>query len=309
MPPPRRPIRLTLAAALAWTAVACSSGSETSRTVPVAAAALTKAADDVPIGPHGQVVDVYKPPGTPNGKLLVWIHGGGWVMGSEEDINTADGNQAPRFLVTDHGWTVLSLRYRLADGTVRLNDQIADVHAAVRWGREHATELGIDPGQISLMGFSAGGQLAVMAALTAGVAEFQPPWIAGDSAVQAAVSLGGAFCLDQDPVHPTCAEATPKVLGCDVGACDPAVVAAARPETWATEVVGDAGSPRLRFVAGDADPIVDSAHSRLVADRLGEQLGSGRVQFELVTTGPVEHRGHNIDAGLDAAALVKFLNG
>lgn len=294
----------TLALALVVVSVA-SCGGHDPKTLPPGAPPLVKTADDQSIGPDGQVVDVYVP-AEPNGKLLVWVHGGAWVGGSEEDIN-GEAGLAARYLSTKDGWTVLSVRYRLADANVHLAEQVTDVHAAIAWGRANAAELKIDPTKVYSMGFSAGGHLAVMAALTSGVAALEPTWATGDSSVTATVSMAGAFCLDQNPVTPTCGDVTPQVLGCQVGACDPQVIAAAQPQTWVNDNIRNAATPRLRFIAGDKDIVVDSNHTRMVANQLADLLGKDRVQFELVKHGPAANRGHVTDAALDIDALVKFL--
>jgi len=283
----------------------CGIGDDGPRTIPLGTPAMTKTAEDLSIGPSGQVVDVYVP-AKPNGRLLVWVHGGSWTGGSEEDIN-GDAGLSARHLNQVEGWTVISVRYRLADASVHLAEQITDIHAAIRWARLNAASLRIDPAQIFTMGFSAGGHLVTMAALTAGVPALEPTWADGDSSVLGVVVLAGAFCMDQNPVTPTCAAVTPAVLGCQVGACDAQVIAAAQPQTWVTDDIRNAATPTFRFIAGDNDPIVDSSHTRQVANQLGDALGGGRVQFEMVTHGPKEHRGHVTDAALDLDALLRFL--
>ena len=89
--------------------------------------------------------------------LLVFLHGGGWVIG---DLETHD--EPCRVLCRYAGVHVLSVEYRLAPeqpAPVPAQDSIA----ALRWAREHAAALGADPERIAVGGDSAGGNLAAVA--------------------------------------------------------------------------------------------------------------------------------------------------
>jgi acetyl esterase len=90
--------------------------------------------------------------------IVVWIHGGGWVMGS---IDTYD--PAARVLAGAAGAVVLSVDYRLAPEH-RFPAAVDDTLAAVRWAAAHGGEVGGDPARIAVAGDSAGGNLAAVAA-------------------------------------------------------------------------------------------------------------------------------------------------
>lgn len=87
---------------------------------------------------------------------VVWIHGGGWTGGSTESFFPHARYFAFR------GAVGFCIQYRLvkSDGSVTVADQLADCKSAIRYIREHAAELGVDPDKIVVMGDSAGGHLA-----------------------------------------------------------------------------------------------------------------------------------------------------
>ena len=86
----------------------------------------------------------------------LWIHGGGWTGGTCESFFPLARYTAAR------GAASFVVEYRLAktNGTVTVADCVADCKSAVRYLRSHATELGIDPHRIAVIGESAGGHLA-----------------------------------------------------------------------------------------------------------------------------------------------------
>ena len=93
------------------------------------------------------------------GALLVFFHGGGWVVG---DLDTHD---APcRALAHAAGITVLSVDYRCAPEHC-FPAPVDDAVAAFREAATRCDELGVDPQRIAVGGDSAGGHLAAMVAL------------------------------------------------------------------------------------------------------------------------------------------------
>lgn len=100
----------------------------------------------------------YRPERRRNDGLLVWFHGGGWVLcdlDSHDDQCRAMANRA--------GCGVLSIGYRLAPEHP-FPAGLDDCRAAVVWAAEHATELGCDPTRLAIGGDSAGGNLAAVVA-------------------------------------------------------------------------------------------------------------------------------------------------
>jgi acetyl esterase len=93
--------------------------------------------------------------------LLVYFHGGGWVVGS-----VALSDNSCRALANASGCAVLSVEYRLAPEH-RYPAAADDAYAATAWAAANAQELGIDPERIAVGGSSAGGNLAAVVSLMA----------------------------------------------------------------------------------------------------------------------------------------------
>src|ERR1700678_2059504 len=116
------------------------------------------ATDDISIpGPAGEIpARHYRPVASAAAPLLVFYHGGGWVIG---DLDTHDA--LCRLTCRDAGIHVLSIDYRLAPEHPA-PAAIDHAHAAVRWAHEHAADLGAIPGKVAVGGDSAGGNLAAV---------------------------------------------------------------------------------------------------------------------------------------------------
>ena len=110
-------------------------------------------------GPAGPIpIRVYRPatePGSPP-PLVVYIHGGGWVVG---DLDSYDGIARRHVAASDA--VVVSIGYRLAPEHP-YPAAVDDAWAATQWIAEHAVELGADPDRIAVAGDSAGGNLAAV---------------------------------------------------------------------------------------------------------------------------------------------------
>lgn len=120
-----------------------------------------------------QWLDAYVPKGngTTTNPLIVTVHGGGWEGGTE-DFNWFESNMVAGMV--RRGFAVASVRYRLS-GTARHPAQIQDVLAAIRELRYRAPAWRIWPTKIGVWGFSAGAQLATLAATAGTDPAFQPP--------------------------------------------------------------------------------------------------------------------------------------
>jgi acetyl esterase len=90
--------------------------------------------------------------------LVVYLHGGGWMLGSIESFDTV-----VRALANAADVAVLSVGYRLAP-EAPFPAGLDDAVAAVRWAAAEAASLGADPERLAIAGDSAGGNLATVVA-------------------------------------------------------------------------------------------------------------------------------------------------
>jgi acetyl esterase/lipase len=113
---------------------------------------------DIPYAPEeGRLLDVYTPDGVASvpRRVVVFLHGGGWVSGSKSQY---------RFVaeaLTSRGYLVVVPAYRLYPAT-RFPGFVEDAALAVAWTRAHAEEFGGDPQRLFLMGHSAGAHIGAL---------------------------------------------------------------------------------------------------------------------------------------------------
>lgn len=90
-------------------------------------------------------------------KTLIYIHGGGWLGGTK--------NQITPFILSylERGWNVVTLDYRTGKGTAPL--AVDDCMEAVQWISRHAKNFNIDTEHVVISGESAGGHLALITGL------------------------------------------------------------------------------------------------------------------------------------------------
>ncbi|HAA96024.1 MAG TPA: hypothetical protein DCE26_10105 [Dehalococcoidia bacterium] len=113
-------------------------------------------------------VDVFRPAGSSDpGIGVLFLPGGSWFTANRASIKDRFG-----IPLAELGYVCVAGEYRV---TVEAPwpAQIQDVKAIIRWMRANSSELNIDPSAIVVAGKSAGGHLALLAAGTMGVAEFE----------------------------------------------------------------------------------------------------------------------------------------
>ncbi len=120
------------------------------------------------MGPHGDIpLRLYRPllaadPGASGVQalpVLVFFHGGGWVIGDLDSHDTVC-----RELANGAGIAVLAVDYRMGPEH-RFPAAVDDCIAATRWAHAHAAPLGLDPARMAVGGDSAGGNLAAVVAI------------------------------------------------------------------------------------------------------------------------------------------------
>jgi acetyl esterase/lipase len=211
----------------------------------------------------GLLLDVFVPAGRKNGRGIVDVASGAW---HSDRGKIRDHQKAQVFrILCGKGFTVFAVR----PGSITkfsAPEMLANLNAGIRWVKEHASEYGIDPRQLGLMGASAGGHLASLAAVTAdestrvkAVAVFFPPTDFLDY---------GGKQLDQSPAgrmgELTRALAFPP--GQAVGKKPEEITAALTAISPARLV--KAGDPPYLTIHGDADPLVPLQQSQRMVDAL-----------------------------------------
>ena len=115
--------------------------------------------------PHGAIpVRVYKPQTLPKADLapvLIYYHGGGWVIG---DLDSHD--VVCKEIATKAGLVVIAVDYRLAPEH-KFPAAVDDCIAATEWAARNAAKLGVDADKLFVGGNSAGGNLAAVVSMHA----------------------------------------------------------------------------------------------------------------------------------------------
>lgn len=148
---------------------------------------------DVVYGQVGEValkLDLYFPrpaPGT-NFPVVMYVHGGGWVMGDKSMVKDMPGFEE----LLRRGYVVAAINYRLGS-QYKFPAMIEDAKCGVRFLRAHARVFGLDPDRLGVIGDSAGGQLVSLLGLTGSSAGFDGTggWSHCSARVQAVVDLYG----------------------------------------------------------------------------------------------------------------------
>ncbi len=110
-------------------------------------------------------LDVYYPFFSAEEKypVIIFIHGGGFIIGEKNEVNWYSST-LDSFL--EEGWVVISINYRLLNKNSLFPKNLKDVQDAVDWVYNNGNDYEFDTERIGLWGSSAGGNLALMTALT-----------------------------------------------------------------------------------------------------------------------------------------------
>ncbi|WP_324074731.1 MAG: alpha/beta hydrolase [Erythrobacter sp.] len=241
--------------------------------------ASAKISSTVVYGDHlRQQVDVYTPDSAVgDAPLVVFIHGGGWQIGNRGLV------QAKPQHFKDAGYVFASAGYRLLPDAP-VEQQAADIGAAIKALRGQAQSGGFDPDTIVLMGHSAGAHLAALVATD--------PQYAGDEAFAA---IKGVVLLDGAGYDVVNAAATPTMelptLYKDVFGTDPARQKALSPITH----VGGKDAPHWLALY-----VAERPGSKMQSEALTRALAKAGADASAVAITGTDHGRMNRDLGTDA---------
>lgn len=143
---------------------------------------------NLPYGSDGRAhsLDLYRDSDqSQNRPIVIHLHGGGFVQGGKSREGVVLLNQ-----LAAHGWLCISANYRLGAAGA-FPHSLVDAKRVIAWAKDNAAAYGADPTQIFLVGASAGGHLALSAALTQNHPELQPGFEDRDTTVAGVVVLYG----------------------------------------------------------------------------------------------------------------------
>ncbi len=245
-------------------------------------------------------VDLDLPAGTGPHPFVLVVHGGAWRSGDKGAMRHVSRGLARA------GHVVIDVRYRLAPAN-RFPAAVADVKCVLGRVRQRAAELAIDPDRGTLLGRSAGGQIALVAAYSAGDARLPPACAVEDRAVSSVVGLYAptdlAWSYDS-PVRPDVVEG-PHVLELYLGGTPSEVPEAYRlasPVTWVDRAV-----PRTLLIHGTGDRLVSVENARRLARGLRDRGHAVEVlEIPLAEHGFDAHAGGLADQ-LALHAILRYL--
>jgi len=235
-----------------------------------------------------QRLDIYLPDeGKGPFPVILSIHGGAFMMGDK-----ADAQLLPFLEGLKRGYAVVAVNYRLS-WEARFPALIHDVKAAVRWIGANAGRYYLDLARIAAWGGSAGGYLASMLGVSAGIRELEDLNLGHPEqpcSVQAVVAWFGPtdfgkmdeqlaeWGLASPELQPHNAPDSPEslLLGAPLTEI-PERVQAANPETYVRP-----GAPPFLLQHGTRDVLVPALQSVNLAARLRQVLESDRVMLELL---------------------------
>jgi acetyl esterase/lipase len=245
---------------------------------------------DVPYASRSpsQRLDVYLPDaGDGPFPVIVSIHGGAFMGGDKGHLQVL-----PMLEGLKRGYAVVAINYRLS-GEAKFPALVHDAKAAVRWIRANAPRYQFEPGKIAAWGGSAGGYLATMLGLTAGVPALEDLDLGNadqPSRVQAVVSWYGPTdflkmddLLTESGMPPPSGQRhtdadSPESLLLGARITDiPERVREANPETYVRP-----GFPPFLLQHGVKDPVVPVQQSIRLAALLRQAGPSERVEVDLI---------------------------
>lgn len=246
------------------------------------------------------LLDIYLPPVKKTSyALIVWVHGGAWMLNDKY----ADMGYMTQTLkaFADSGYAVASIDYRWST-TAPFPAQIQDCNQALQFLYDNAAKYSLDKNKIALIGFSAGGHLASLLALSNnnGIKSFYADGKKSKFKVRLCLDFYGPSNFNMltgnesaDPKSPVSL-----LLGATVIA-RPDLAKMASPATYI-----DKNDPPFLIVQGEKDESVNPEQSR----SLSEKLTKAGVKNELIVVTGAPHYGVMFDAENIRKSIFKFLD-
>jgi acetyl esterase len=181
---------------------------------------------------------------------IVLFHGGGW---NEGDASWMDGIGEQ---YAELGMVAVSVNYRLSRDNVTPFDAVSDARNAIRWIRQEANRLGINPDKVVALGTSAGAHLAASTAI------FDEPW---GSTVS---SVPNALVLRSPAVSVATSNWFRKLTG------GVAQAAALSPDLYVRT-----GLPPMLLLQGEEDNVTPAAGAKRFCQRMHERGNTCQIKL------------------------------
>lgn len=248
------------------------------------------------------LLDIYLPANTTsNLPLVVWIHGGAWMMNDKYADMGYMTNTVKAFV--DSGYALASIDYRFSTSAV-FPAQIQDCNQAIDYLYQHAANYHIDKNRIALIGFSAGGHLASLLGLSNNnaVANFYANGNKPKFAIKAVLDFYGPSNLlmmaaNADTTEDNILSPIEILLGASP-ISRPDLALKASPVTYI-----DKNDPPFFIVQGEKDLSVPNTQSKLLSAWLGLQT----VPNQLIIVPDAPHFGTMFDVPSIRQPLFAFL--
>ena len=248
------------------------------------------------------LLDIYLPRNsTKNLPLVIWFHGGAWMLNDKYSDMGYMKNTVKGFI--DSGYALASIDYRHSTQAV-FPAQIQDCNQAIEFLFQNAEKYHIDRNRIAVIGFSAGGHLASLLALSNNnhVKDFYPPGINPHFKIKVVLDFYGPSDLIMLATNPdTSVNNDRNPVSILLGAMPvdrPDLAKRASPVTYI-----DKDDPPFLIVQGEKDESVPNTESKI----LSSWLTLTGVKNKLIIVPGAPHYGEMFDAEYIRKDIFNFL--
>jgi acetyl esterase/lipase len=251
-------------------------------------------------------LDVYLPTQDTanNGAGLIVIHGGSWNAGERNDFPQWNA------MFAAEGFTVFDVDYRLVQPNYLT--ATGDVKCAVKWVKENAVKFRISPDRIALLGRSAGGHLALLAAYSAGDARLpascsETPTIENVRAVVSVYAPTDLLWAYDNPANGRVING-PQTLANFLGGSPHESVEIRERYILASPVSRIASNtPPTLLIHGGQDQLVRPENMNLLAGKLKEANAPHKTLFISYAQHGFDYNFNGWGAQISKAAILNFL--